>query len=490
MIDIATIRWELFVGVTILGLLCLDLFTAQSKRYLAFAGAGILATCLVWSLFVDSSLPIPTSQSTKGARCVLDAYALWGKQFFLFATILSILMTIKFSRGNQEHLVENVILQLCACLGMMFLASAKDFVSLFISLELMTVSFYILVSFQKRELPSIEAGLKYLVMGALSSGIMLYGIALIVGTTSEIQFSSVGTYLVKHPQTLLPKLGLILLLVGLAFKISAVPFHWWTPDVYEGAPTPTVALLSTGSKAAGFIILARVLFEAFPSYRSVWFPLLCFGAGGSILVGNLGALSQSNLKRLMGYSSISHTGYLLLGLAAIGASGGSLNEDSSSLSAMLYYLLGYLLANGLVFLIMSETSYENPRQEIRGYSGLASQSSSMAVAITLGLLSLAGIPPLAGFFGKLLLLKAAFSHELLVLVGIAVVGVVCSFYYYLGIIRTIYFVDQVEPSQTYSKLFLTRGLRVFLMVSVIVVGFYQTPWLQASLDAARVLFLP
>ncbi len=482
--NFSVMRWEIAVTVLMLVLFFADLFFPRiSKRILGLGAAYSLGLFLFGSLFLGNGLPpdVPRLETAHGLY-VLDTLAIWAKQFSMLTTLLTILISIRFFGESDDHLSEYFILQLLVCLGMMLVSSTADFFSSFVALELMTVSFYVLVSFQRKNILCLEAALKYLIYGGVSSGILLYGIALIYGSSGEIHFAKVAEYALFHIKSNLLLMGLLLVLVGLAFKISAVPFHWWTADVYEGAPTPTVALLSIGSKGAGFVLLIRVLFEVFPSYQAKWLPLLIFASGGSILYGNLAALSQSNLKRLMGYSSISHSGYMLLGVAASSVMG---------LSAVLYYLLGYLLANALIFGVMCETAAENPRQDIRSYAGLSDRSGWAATALVFGLLSLAGIPPLAGFFGKLLLFQVTFEQSFFILLGLAVLGVVCSLYYYLGVIRTMYFSNTNTPSTNHTPLKIPGPWRWFfglLIGFVIMVGFYQLPWWQASETAVRSVY--
>lgn len=479
--DPSLLQAELLVIALAIAVLVLDMILPRiSSRQLGLGAAAVLAAFLAWNLFAGSGLPSESARLTTAHGCfVLDALAVWAKRFSMFATLLAILMSIRFQSRTEERLPEFIAIQLFACVGMMLLASATDLISLFVSLELMTVCFYVLVSFRRADALGLEAGLKYLIYGALSSGILLYGCALIYGASGEFRFLRLAEYAARHPDSILLGLGVLLVWVGIAFKISAAPFHWWTPDVYEGAPTPVAALLSIGSKGAGIVLLLRLVSEAFPALDKIWVPLVVLGSGASILYGNLAALSQSNLKRLMGYSSISHSGYMLLGVATASISGHS---------AVLYYLFGYLLASALVFAVMCETAAENPRQDIRTYAGLGLRSGWTAGALVLGLLSLAGIPPLAGFFGKLLVFQSALVHgHLLILLGIALLGVVCSLYYYLGILRTVYFSDPFpgpdHPLQSSS----IRWIYAVLIFLVILVGSYPSPWWKASELAIRLL---
>ena len=317
---------------------------------------------------------------------------------------------------------------------MLFAASSNDFAMLFVSIELITVTFYVLVSYQRRKLLSLEAGVKYLIIGALSSAFMVFGIALIWGTTGEINFTKLAAV---APQYLTNKIflaGVLFLLTGLGFKISAVPFQMWAPDVYQGAPTPTSAFLAVGSKAAGFVLLLRVLFTAVPDVAHHWSNFLIVISALTILYGNLCALPQRNLKRLLGYSSISHAGYLLLGVAALSASGSS---------AVMYYLAGYLFTIMAAFTVITLVMQHLDNEDVSGLAGLNQRSPLLATTMTLAMVSLAGLPPLAGFFGKFLLLKAIIAegptnYHYYCLAFIALAGIVISFYYYFGVIRAIY----------------------------------------------------
>ena len=278
--------------------------------------------------------------------------------------------------------------------------------------------------------------MKYLILGALSSAFMVFGIALIWGTSGKLNFHELAAVASQYADSKIFLLGVLLVIVGLGFKIAAFPFQIWAPDVYQGAPTPTTAFLAIGSKAAGFVLLLRVLFTAVPAITEHWPKLLIIISGVTILYGNLCALPQRNLKRLLGYSSISHAGYLLLGVAALNASGQA---------AILYYLAGYLFTVLAAFLVIALVLRHLDTEDISGLAGLNQRSPLLASTMTISMVSLAGIPPMAGFFGKFLLLKSVVeaaqttgNHGYYWLVFAALAGVVISLYYYFGVIRTIY----------------------------------------------------
>jgi NADH-quinone oxidoreductase subunit N len=284
----------------------------------------------------------------------------------------------------------------------------------------------------------LEAGVKYLILGALSSAFMIYGIALVWGITGKFNFTELATVAEDFTTNKVFLFGVLFILVGLGFKIAAFPFQMWTPDVYQGAPTPTTAFLAVGSKAAGFVLLLRFLFTAVPDVTAHWHNLLIIISGITILYGNLCAIPQRNLKRLMGYSSIAHAGYLLLGVAALAGA-----QSSDGGSAVLYYLSGYLFTVLAAFTVIALVMRHLASEDISGLAGLNQRSPLLAATLALAMVSLAGIPPLAGFFGKFLLLKAvieqgATNHGYYCLAFTALAGVVISLYYYFGVVRAIY----------------------------------------------------
>jgi NADH-quinone oxidoreductase subunit N len=402
---------------------------AERRRYIGYAGVAALGVMLVMGVGGD------TGMAFNGAFAQ-DGLAIFFKKFFLIAAMLVLFLSAEFSEKISGGISEFYSLVVFALAGMLFAASANDFAMLFVSIELITVTFYILVSFQRGKLASLEAGVKYLIIGALSSAFMVFGIALIWGTTGKINFTELAQVAPQFLDNKIFLIGVLFLLAGLGFKIAAVPFQIWAPDVYQGAPTPTTAFLAVGSKAAGFVLLLRVLFTAMPAVTKHWADMLIVISGITILYGNLCAIPQRNLKRLLGYSSISHAGYLLLGVAALSASGQS---------AIMFYLAGYLFTVVAAFFVIALVMQNLESEDISGLAGLNQRSPLLATTLTLSMVSLAGIPPLAGFFGKFLLLKsvveaaqATGNHGYYCLVFTALAGVVISLYYYFGVIRAIY----------------------------------------------------
>ena len=428
---------SLEISVIGLGLVLMlaDFFVpAERRRYIGYAAIAALGVLLIASLSGNGSCQFGTAFN---GMFVNDALSLFFKRFFIVAAILVLFMAAEFSdRLAAGSIAEYYSLIVFALSGMLFAASSNDFTMLFVSIELITITFYVLVSFQRGKLQSLEAGVKYLILGALSSAFMVFGIALIWGTTGELNFTKLAAVAPQFETSRIFLLGVLLVLVGLGFKIAAFPFQIWAPDVYQGAPTPTTAFLAVGSKAAGFVLLLRVLFTAVPSVTAHWANLLIIISAITILYGNLCAIPQRNLKRLLGYSSIAHAGYLLLGVAALSASGQS---------ALLYYLAGYVFTVMAGFFVITLVMRHLVTEDISGLAGLNQRSPLLAATLTIAMISLAGIPPLAGFFGKFLLLKAVIeaaqtthNHGYYCLAFTALAGVILSLYYYFGVIRAIY----------------------------------------------------
>jgi NADH-quinone oxidoreductase subunit N len=423
--------WVIALGIV---LMLADFFfdiPPERKRYLAYLGIAALGVMLLTIMGSGTA----TGTAFNGSF-VEDPLAIFFKRFFLVAAILVLFLTSEFSGKIAGGISEYYSLVIFALAGMLYAASANDFAMLFVSIELITVTFYVLVSFQRRRLLSLEAGVKYLIIGALSSAFMVFGIALIWGTTGQINFTALAQVVPQFLDNKIFLIGVLFLLAGLGFKISAVPFQIWVPDVYQGAPTPTTTFLAIGSKAAGFVLLLRVLFTALPDLTARWANFFIVISGLTILYGNLCALPQRNLKRLLGYSSISHAGYLLLGIAAMSASGQS---------AVMYYLAGYLFTIVAAFTVVALVMQHLENEDISALAGLNQRSPLLATTMTLAMVSLAGLPPMAGFFGKFLLLKAVIAaggvnhaHAYYGLAFVALAGIIISFYYYFGVIRAIY----------------------------------------------------
>ena len=466
---------ELDIAVLVLGmaLLLIEAFaTKVDKRIVAFAGIAGLGLVLIASFFVA---PGPSTSQSTGfwSFYTADRLSIFFKQFSLVTTIVVLIMMTDYApvlrsffpgATAQAGVGEFFALPIFTCAGLMYLVSAIDFVFIFVCLELVTISFYVLVSFTRRNPATLEAGTKYFVISALATSFLVYGIAWIFGVTGQTNLQRIADALadpaINHGAALL---GMALILVALGFKIAAVPFQIWVPDVYQGAPTPVTAYLSVGSKAAGFIVLVRVLqpFLAIPQTER----LIAIIALVTLIYGNLAALPQTNLKRLLAYSSIAHAGYLLIGLACF------------DIAAMSYYLVAYLLMTLLSFAVLTIVARQTGEQ-IADFDGLAKRSPFLAFAMLIGMVSLAGVPFTAGFLGKFFIFYAAIAQHQTALVVVGVLTVACGFYYYLKVIRAMYW--QPSPkTDTISVDWLSRATISILIIATIWLGVYPQPILSA-----------
>ena len=469
------------VGLGLL-ILLVDLWMPPAQKpklgYLAVLG---MAGVLLYS-FLNFGAGLPQPQFAFGGMYVLDGLALFFKRFFVLATLIVLLMSIEFAEFIEAGIAEFYALVLFALAGMLFASSANHFALLFVSLELITVTFYVLTSFQRARLTSLEAGVKYLVIGALSTSFTVFGIALVYGISRHLDFAGVAAVAGQFSGNHLFLLGILLVLVGLGFKIAAFPFQIWAPDVYQGAPSPTTAFLAVGSKAAGFVLLLRVLFVAVPAVTVQWSKLLIVISAITILYGNLCAIPQRNLKRLFGYSSIAHAGYMLLGVAALSAAGQS---------AILYYLSGYLFTVLGAFTVICLVMTQVEGEDVLALAGLNQRAPLLALTMTLAMISLAGIPPLAGFFGKFLLIKAALARGATEpayywLVSIAIAGVVISLYYYFGVVRAIFWGKETpaNPIRTSKPI---RACLYGCVAGMLVLGLFPNWLVNAASQAVKVL---
>ena len=437
------------VSVVVLGifLLMAEAFGLKEKKTLASWAIGGLVTVFIATFLIG---PNPTGLEASGFY-VVDGLSLFFKRFLILSTILVLVMSVDYLPIVQRLVPgekpgagsgEFFILPVFTCAGLMWMASATDFIMIFCALELVTISFYIQVAYMRRSMSSLEAGTKYLILGALSTGFLVYGITWIFGTTGETNLAAIRVALSEVPIANHPGIlfGLALILVALGFKIAAAPFQFWAPDVYQGAPTPVTAFLAVASKAAGFLVLIRVLepFFSVPTFQNKIFLALVLLAALTLIFGNLAAIPQTNFKRLLGYSSIAHAGYLLVGLAAIG--------DAFAGRAVVFYLAGYLLMTFLAFLILVPVTKAAGGDDISNFNGLARRAPGLALAMLIGAASLAGVPFTVGFFGKFFIFEVALNQGLYLLVLIGVVTVASGFYYYFKVIRAMYWQPAPEDS--------------------------------------------
>lgn len=426
----------------------------------------------------------------------IDGFAIVFKLIFLLAAALSIAIATRFLDVEGEQHGEYYALVLFATVGMMFLGCGYDLISLYISLELMALTFYVLVAFTKRQKRSNEAAMKYFLLGAFSSGILLYGMSMLYGVAGSTNLGDISSAVsaalttsdpvgtvASLPLRPLLLLGMIAMAAGLFFKIAAVPFHMWAPDAYEGAPTSVTAFLSTGSKAASFALFARIFMEALPAMRADWAPLLGLVAAITILVGNWAAVTQENSKRLLAYSSISNAGYLLLGLIAMNQYG---------YLGLVIYLLVYTLMNlGAFGIIISLRRRGIIGDNVDDLTGLGQKAPGMAIMMTVFMLSLGGLPITGGFIGKYFLFygllqrgdveyKATGKTWYYWLAVWAIINTVVSFYYYVRFIRAMYLSDRVADKQPLSLSPALKTALVVSLVGIIFIGIYPQPFIDLA----------
>src|SRR6266542_1922649 len=466
---------ELEIAVLVLGMaiLLVEAFATKiDRRILAFVAIAGLALVLMASFFVSPSAS--TSQATGfWSFYTADRLSIFFKQFSLLTTIFVLILMTDYApvlrssfpgTAPQAGLCEFFALPIFTCVGLMYLVSAIDFVFIFVSLELVTISFYVLVSFTRRNPITLEAGTKYLVLSTVSTAFLVYGIAWIFGVTGQTNLHQL-TQSLANPDVNrgAALLGMVFVLVALGFKIAAVPFQIWVPDVYQGAPTPVTAYLSVGSKAAGFVVLLRVLlpFLTLPQTQR----LIVLIALLTLIYGNLAALPQANLKRLLAYSSIAHAGYLLIGVVCFDA------------RAVTFYLVAYLLMTLLSFAVLIIVAQQTG-DEISDFDGLAQRSPFLAFAMLIGMVSLAGVPFTAGFLGKFYIFYTAVLQHQVVLVIVGVITVGCGFYYYLKIVRAMYWQSTANVDKI-SVNGLSRLAISALIIGTIWLGVYPQPIFDA-----------
>lgn len=467
----------LFIGLM---LLLLEAFDDEKEKpflgWFAIIGIGAL---FVLSFFTLQQV-YPAGQLAQFYSA--DALAIFYKRLALGTTLVVMIMALEFrpilSRsipgdGKNAGLGEFFALPVFTCLGLMWMASAADFVMIFVSLELVTISFYVLVSYMRRSARSLEAGVKYLILGALSTGFFVYGITWIFGVTGQTNLLRLNQVLPQLPASSETALlfGMALLLVGLGFKIAAVPFQMWVPDVYQGAPTPITAFLSVGSKAAGFIILLRIIYpflNAPATADKALLVIICM-AVLTLIYGNLAALPQSNLKRLLAYSSIGHAGYLLMALASW--------KYGNAPVTISFYLAGYFLMTLLAFLVMIVVNKATGSDEIANFNGLGQRSPLLAFGMTVSMLSLVGVPFTVGFLAKFFVFADAVESHQWLLVGVGVVTVAAGFYYYLKVVRAMYW-NVAKDTTAIPVSILTKATIGVLVALIFVFGVYPKPILD------------
>ena len=446
---------ELILSVGAMALLMIGVFSGErANATVTGLAVALLLAAGAWMLFFVDRGP------AFGGAFIVDPFAIFMKVLTLVGSVVTLVMSVGFAKAERFDKFEYPVLIVLATLGMMLMVSSNDMIALYLGLELQSLALYVVAAINRDSVRSTEAGLKYFVLGALSSGMLLYGISLVYGYTGNTGFDEIAAALAGGERQLGLLFGLVFVLAGLAFKISAVPFHMWTPDVYEGAPTPVTAFFSAAPKMAAMALLVRVTVGAFEPIAADWQQIVVFVAIASMVLGAFAAIGQRNIKRLMAYSSIGHMGYALVGLAA--------NSAEGVRGVVIYMLIYLVMTLGTFAFILAMRRKDGNVEQIDELAGLSDTNPMMATMLTILMFSLAGIPPLAGFWGKWYVFLAAINAELYALAVIGVLASVVGAYYYLRIIKIMWFDEPVggfQPMAGELRLVLgASGLFVLLYV--------------------------
>jgi NADH-quinone oxidoreductase subunit N len=476
-----TIDWHalapdiVLVG-TILVILVADLLLPNRSAWQTsrIAAVGVLGALIpVLTLAVDGH-----NRSMFGGSYVVDNYALALKGFFIVVTYIVILLSVDYINEGDYYQGEFYFLLLTSVLGMSVMASGRDLITLFVALETISIPTYVLAGYRKHDRRSNEAGIKYYLIGVLSSAVMLYGMSLIFGLTGTTTLSGISAWISSHADTpALLTVAIFLSLVGFAFKVSAVPFHFWAPDTYDGAPTPVTAFLSVATKAGGFVAMLNIVFFGFGSDGKAWWWVVGLLAAFSMTLGNLAALRQTNLVRMLAYSSIAQGGFLLVPFAAYGIAQDA-SVRTSAFQATIVYLLIYGAMNLGAFAVLIAVARRTRSAEISSYAGLFTTSPGLALTMTIFLASLAGIPPLAGWYAKFVMFRAIIeagssSQWAIALAVVAAVNSVIAFFYYSGVIREMWFREPVGDDRRTVTVPPALGAAIALTTATVVaVGVY------------------
>ncbi|HRK19146.1 MAG TPA: NADH-quinone oxidoreductase subunit NuoN [Hyphomicrobiaceae bacterium] len=477
---------ELLLAVGAMALLMLGVFLRETDGNAEIIGWGAIALLIGAGVLVAGQ-PSGVYTLFDGAMR-FDGFARFVKIIVCIASAATLLLSFNDMREGKYLKFEYPVLVVLATVGMMMMISANDLISLYLGLELQSLALYVMAAFKRDDVQSSEAGLKYFVLGALSSGMLLYGASLVYGFAGSTKFADIATVALQPAagRNIGLIFGLVFILVGLAFKISAVPFHMWTPDVYQGAPTPVTAFFAAAPKAAAFALLTRVMVGALGGMKPQWQQVIVFISIASMILGAVAAIGQINIKRLLAYSSIANMGFVLVGLAAASAEG---------IEGVLVYLAIYLVMTlGAFAVVLGLRTEKGGVEEIEDLSGLSQTNPGAALAMALMMFSLAGIPPLAGFWGKYYVFLAAVKAQLWPLAVLGVIASVIGAYYYLRIIKVMYF---DEPKVRFRPVARSEGFVMVAASLIVVFGFLPFParfgsvgdWIMGTAAAAaRSLF--
>jgi NADH-quinone oxidoreductase subunit N len=456
---------ELIIAIGAMVLLMVGVYSSE-RSY------GIVNALAVLLLIVAGGWMLlwPADGQAFGGAFVSDPFARFMKLLTLLGSALTLVMSTGFAKEQKFDKFEYPVLVLLATLGMLLMISANDMIALYLGLELQSLALYVVAAINRDNLRSTEAGLKYFVLGALSSGMLLYGVSLVYGYTGNTGFEQIATALGGGERQLGLVFGLVFVLAGLSFKISAVPFHMWTPDVYEGAPTPVTAFFAAAPKLAAMALLVRVVMGAFEPLAVDWQQIIVFISIASMVLGSFAAIGQRNIKRLMAYSSIGHVGFALVGLAA--------NSQAGVRGVAIYMLIYLVMTLGTFAFVLAMRRKEGNVEQIGDLAGLSNTNPVMATILTILMFSLAGIPPLAGFWAKWYVFLAAINAGLYMLAVIVVLASVVGAYYYLRIIKIMWFDEPVG-----GFLPMSLPLRAVLGLSGAFILFYVLPWIGGSVSS-------
>lgn len=451
---------EIILAIGALVLLMIGVFAGERSGPLVSTLAMIvIAISGLWLIFV------PGDGLAYGGVYLADGFARFMKVLALIGSFVALFMSMGLAKENQLDKFEFPVLLMLCTLGIMLMISANDLIALYLGLELQSLAIYVIAAINRDSLKSTEAGLKYFVLGALSSGMLLYGMSLVYGFTGHTHFADIAQALAAEGAHSLGLIfGLVFILAGIAFKISAVPFHMWTPDVYEGAPTPVTAFLASAPKVAAMAMMTRIVISAFQPVLTDWQQVIVFISIASMLLGSFAAIGQKNIKRLMAYSSIGHMGYALVGLAA--------GSQTGVTGVMLYMAIYMVMTLGSFAIIMSMRRKDGTVVEnVSDLAGLSTTNPFMAVVLTALMFSLAGIPPLAGFFAKYFVFVAAIEAKLYALAVIGVLASVVGAYYYLRVIKLMWFDEATgEFARVSGSLRLVFGLSGLFVSAYVLIG--------------------
>ncbi len=469
-LGLPVIRPEIYLCIALLFLLLYGAYKAP-KANVTLVLVSVLVLAIAGFLAYDGGA---SAQTIFSGMFVSNAFTLVAKLLVVAASILTLFLSTDWLAEEGGRPFEFAILVMTATLGMMLMVSAGNLLALYMALEMMSLSLYVLASFDRDNKRSAEAGLKYFVLGSLASGMILFGSSLIYGFAGTIGFEQLGALFSQNAEvSRAVVVGLVFVIVGFCFKVSASPFHMWAPDVYEGAPTPVTAFFATAPKVAGFMLFARVLYEPFVGLHLQWQPVLVAAALLSMVVGALGAIMQTNIKRLLAYSSIGHVGFIIMGLAS---------ATQLGVQAVVVYLTLYVFMSIGMFGCVLMAGREN----IKDYAGLSKTHPLLAAAIAAFMFSMAGIPPLSGFFGKMMVILAAVNAGLFWLAVAAVVTSVIGAYYYIKIVKVMYF---DEPAKALSPAGSPLVIAATVIGVAVTLGFFllPSPLVNAALAAAQAL---